>query len=187
MAEAEAADCIVPAAGQSARMGAWKPVLSFGSSTIVQTVVAAALGACARVILVTGHRGSELAALFRTEPRILIVENPDWLLGMFSSIQRGLAHVATPRFFISLGDMPWVGTAVYQALLSAAPAPAVFPVFGGFRGHPVLFDAAIRDAALRADPETGSMKEIASGFASIEVPWEDDAILRDIDRMEDRP
>jgi molybdenum cofactor cytidylyltransferase len=187
MAVTEGVDCVVPAAGQSARMGAWKPVLPFGDSTIVQTVVAAALGACARVILVTGFRGAELAALFRSEPRILIVDNPDWLLGMFSSVQRGLAHVATPRFFVSLGDMPWIGPEVYQALLGADPSPVVAPVFGGFRGHPVLFDAAVRDAALRADPETGSMKEIASRFAATELPWEDDAILRDIDRMEDRP
>ena len=56
----EALDCVIPAAGRSERMGTWKPVLPFGGSTIIQTVVTAALRARARVILVTGYRAEDL-------------------------------------------------------------------------------------------------------------------------------
>jgi molybdenum cofactor cytidylyltransferase len=181
----EESECIVPAAGRSQRMGRWKPLLPFGHSTIIETVVAAALSVCSRVILVTGYRGDELAALYREEPRVLIVENEDWPLGMFSSIRRGVGSLSAERFFVSLGDMPWIAPGVYTALLRAPLADVVFPTFQGRRGHPVLFNKKVAAEVLRADPAVGSMRDIAAGFSFNELAWEDDTILRDIDTMED--
>jgi len=183
----EECDCLVPAAGRSERMGGWKPVMPFRGSTIVETVVANALGSCARVVLVTGYRGVELAELFRREPRVLAVDNPDWPLGMFSSIQCGIALVRTSRFFVTPGDMPWILPDVYEALLRGAPADVVVPVFDGSRGHPVLFHERVKDDALAADPAAATMREIASRFAVRELAWKDGSILRDIDTMEDYP
>ena len=181
----EEVECIVAAAGRSARMGDWKPALAFGDATIIETVVASALAACSRVILVTGYRGQELGALFHGELRVVPVENPNWPLGMFSSIRCGVAHVRTGRFFVSLGDMPWIRPALYAALVQGPPMDAVFPVFGGRRGHPVLFSQKVKRKVLSADPETGSMKDITSRLACRELPWGDDSILRDIDTTQD--
>jgi molybdenum cofactor cytidylyltransferase len=168
-------------------MGAWKPLLPFGRSTIAETVVSTALVACPRVILVVGHRGPELEALFAGEPRVRVVANPVWRQGMFSSLLCGMAEVATPRFFVTPGDMPWITAGVYERLLECPPADAVFPVFAGRRGHPVLFDAKVRYTAESAGPGAASgMREIAAGLACAEVPWEDDSVLRDIDVPEDR-
>jgi molybdenum cofactor cytidylyltransferase len=178
-------DCIVPAAGRSERMGSWKPLLPFHGSTIVGTVVAGALETCSRVILVTGFRGDELAARFAAEPRVIVVENPAWKLGLFSSIRRGAGRVETARFFISLADMPFVDPPVYRTLLDAPRADFVFPVHDGTRGHPVLAGARVREAILAADPATGSMKEIARRLSVVEVPWHDDSVLRDIDTPQD--
>jgi molybdenum cofactor cytidylyltransferase len=174
-------DCLVPAAGEARRMCAWKPLLPFGGTTIIGTVVATALRACARVVLVTGHRGDELEALFAAEPRVLSVRNDDWPLGMFGSIQRGVKAIGTERFFVTLGDMPWITVDAYAALAAAPHAEVVFPTFGGRRGHPVLFDITIRDAVLRADPACGSMRSLAGRLEVGELPWGDDSILRDID------
>ncbi len=179
--------CIVPAAGRSQRMGRWKPLLPFGGSTIIATVVENALAACPRVILVTGYRGPELAALFRTTPRVLVVDNPEWELGMFSSIRRGVAGAAVVDFFVTPGDMPWIGPRVYEALLSCRDADVVFPVFGGRRGHPVLFNRRVCESVLAADPAAGRMRDIAERFDAMELEWEDDAILRDIDTAQDYP
>jgi molybdenum cofactor cytidylyltransferase len=178
-------DCIVPAAGRSERMGGWKPHLAFGSSTIIETVVRNALDACSRVILVTGYRAVELGWLFSGTPRVLVVENPEWELGMFSSLRRGVACAGSERYFVTLGDMPWITPPVYEALFSCRNADAVFPVFGVRRGHPVLFNRRVREAVLGADPATGRMREIVERFAVTELAWEDDSILRDIDTRED--
>jgi molybdenum cofactor cytidylyltransferase len=168
-------------------MGRWKPLLSFGGSTLIETVVTAALEACGRVILVTGYRGSELATLFAAEPRVVVADNPDWALGMFSSIQQGAARVRTTRCFVSLGDMPYIGPAVYQTLREAPGADFVFPVHAGTRGHPVLLSARARAEVLAADRATGNMREIARQLAVAEVPWPDDSVLRDIDTPGDCP
>ncbi len=166
-------------------MGRWKPILPFGESTIIQTVVANALAACERVILVTGYRSEEMASLFRKWPRVLLVENPDWQSGMFSSIQRAAREVRTPYFFVALGDMPWVKPSIFEALLACPAADVVFPVFQGRRGHPVLFSDGARREVLRADPATKDMKTLASRMQAGELPVEDEAILRDIDTAED--
>jgi molybdenum cofactor cytidylyltransferase len=181
----EDVDCVVLAAGGSVRMGRWKPVLPFRDSTIVQTVVAAALGACSRVVLVTGYRGAELASLFRSDPRVLSVENAAWQQGMFSSIQAGVRHVRSRRFFVTLGDMPWITVAVYRALFRQDEADVVFPSHDGVRGHPVLFHERVKEAIAAADSRDGSMRAIAESFHVDELAWPDDAILRDIDTETD--
>jgi molybdenum cofactor cytidylyltransferase len=178
-------DCLVPAAGRSERMGAWKPTLPFAGGTIVGTVVDTALSVCARVILVIGYRGSELAVLFREEKRVTVVENPGWAIGMLSSIRCGAALISTERFFVALGDMPWITSRVYECLLRGPQADAVFPTFNGTRGHPVLFSRHVIPAVLASDPGSGNMRELTAGFSVAELPWEDDSILRDIDTMED--
>ena len=179
------ADCIVPAAGHSSRMGAWKPLARFGSSTMIETVVANALAACTRVILVTGYRGPELASMFCATAGVVVVDNPDWQLGMFASVRRGAAAVASRSFFVTPGDMPWITAPVYQALSELRGADAAFPVFRGRRGHPVLFSRAVREAVLAADPSAGRMRDIAERFTPVELAWEDDTIHRDVDTMED--
>jgi molybdenum cofactor cytidylyltransferase len=183
-----AIDCLVPAAGLSERMGSWKPLLPFGRSTIVETVVANALAVCDRVLVVAGYRGEELAARFRGQPRVCVVSNPQWPLGMFSSLRAGLSRVSTPRFFVTLGDMPWIKPAVYLALLQCpGESEAIFPVFEGRRGHPVLFGPRMKEEVLTADPATGSMREIAARLGAMEMSWGDDSIHRDIDTPGDCP
>jgi molybdenum cofactor cytidylyltransferase len=177
-------ECVITAAGRSARMGDWKPLLPFRGRSIVETVVATALRACARVILVTGYRGDELARLFADEPRVAIIHNPAWEAGMFSSQQKGIAAVRTARFFITPADMPLISADAYGALLAAAPADAVFPVYGGRRGHPVLFTRQVGEAALREDPSAGRMRDVAGRFRCREIEWTDDSIQRDIDTRE---
>ena len=182
----EECDCVIPAAGNSSRMGTWKPVLPFGGSTMVETVVSTALRACPRVILVTGYRGAELAARFPGETRVLVVHNPGWERGMFSSIQVGVAQVRTRRFFVTLADLPWIGPEVYGALLSGDDgSDVVFPVYGGRRGHPVLFRERVKPAVAAADAASGSMRGIARGFREAEIPWPDASVIRDVDTPAD--
>ncbi len=177
----EPVDCVIPAAGGSVRMGRWKPILSFGRSTIIQTVVSTALEVCARVVLVTGHRGAELASLFEGHPRLLLVENISWEKGMFSSLRLGAAATTTRRFFVALGDMPWITPEVYTALLRHEETDILFPEHAGMRGHPVLFHQRVREAIASADPVSGSMRAVAASYRIGELHWADDSILRDAD------
>jgi len=165
-------------------MGQWKPLLPFRGSTIIQTVVDVAVSVCTHVIVVTGYRGPELEATLRGDSRLTLAANPRWEDGMFSSIQCGVARVDTDHFFVVLGDKPFIRSEVYLSLLQAPRANAVFPVFDGERGHPVLLDRIVREAVLAANPVTGSMPGLLSELEVREVPWSDDSILRDVDTPE---
>jgi len=182
---AEEIDCVVPAGGRSERMGSWKPMLPLEGMSIIERVVQRALSVCSRVIVVTGYRATELEAALRGLPRVVTTPNRDWQLGMFSSIRRGVEAVTTKRFFVTLGDMPWIEPETYQALLRFPQTDVVFPVFDGVRGHPVLFAGKLKEEILRADPARGSMRRIAARHSIGELPWKDDAILRDVDTRQD--
>ena len=170
-------------------MGEWKPLLPLKGSTLIETVVSTALKACARVILVTGYRGGELADIFRGERRVKIVQNPGWEDGMFSSIKAGVHEIDTPRFFIVPGDMPFLSLDIYRALMTAhtdardkVPATeAVIPEYNGRRGHPVLVDGGVIGRVIGAGPATRSMREILAQVHCELMPWKDDTILKDID------
>jgi CTP:molybdopterin cytidylyltransferase MocA len=138
-------DCIMPAAGASSRMrasassageapraedapnGGFKPLLPFGGSTLVEAAAAAALGAGCRLILVVGHRGDEVAALFSAERyreareagRIVAVRNARWEDGLLGSIQSALPLVRSEAYFIAHADMPFLRPEDYRALAEA--------------------------------------------------------------------
>ncbi len=134
----EQCDCIITAAGLSSRMGAWKMMLPYGSGTILDASLKNAQAFCSRIILVVGHRGAELAACYENRPDILIVHNPDYELGLGSSIRCALAASDADYLFISHGDLPCIPREVYQQLWLARGEFALFPSFEGGGGPPGL-------------------------------------------------
>lgn len=177
-------DCIIPAAGRSSRMGTWKPILPFGESTIIETVVETALKTCRRILLVAGYRGTELHHLFLHNRRVQKIQNKVWQNGMFSSIQLAVEQVQSERFFITLADMPFVTAPVYEALLSAPQNDVVAPLYQNRRGHPVLIDGRTIPTILQSGTET-TMRDILKAFSVTTLPWGDNSVLRDIDTPKD--
>jgi molybdenum cofactor cytidylyltransferase len=160
-------DCVIPAAGASSRMGAWKPLLPFASSTIAETTVGLACGALIgrgpdrasiRAILVTGYRGEELAARFAGKVGVLVVENRGWEGGQLGSIQKALPLVKGDFFFCLNADMPRLDPASFGRLWEArAPGLAVFASHEGVAGHPVLIPTAWTAVILKLPP-SGRMR-----------------------------
>jgi molybdenum cofactor cytidylyltransferase len=181
----EKIDCVIPAAGASTRMGKPKLLLPFRGRTIIEISVAAVLSACAHVILVAGSGAEAIRELFSSEPRVILVDNPDWESGMFSSLYIGIGHVETQRFFVALGDMPLIRPEVYHALMQAPATEVAAPEFKGMRGHPVLLGPAVKEAVLSSDSASGSMRKIISKFGVTAVPWDDDTVLSDVDTPDD--
>lgn len=176
--------CVILAAGLSTRVKGWKMILPFGDSTVIETTVRQGLSVCSRVILVTGHRAAELTQLFNSWSDVITVYNSDFEKGMFSSIQVGVSHITTDRFFIALGDMPLVSPATYQILLEEKREEAVIPRFQGKNGHPVLLSSILTTTILESDIST-TLRDILEGRVVISVPVNDRAVLHDIDTPQD--
>src|ERR1700750_3107977 len=86
---------VLLAAGQSRRMGAFKPLLPFGGGSCVEACVSNLLeaGAC-EVVVVTGHRGEEVRAALKGETRVRFAVNDVEGSGMGLSAARGVEAVS---------------------------------------------------------------------------------------------
>lgn len=181
-------DCVMPAAGESKRMEQWKLMLPFEQETIVERSVRNALGFCSRLILVAGHRSEELSRLFEQTSSVTVIVNPEYSFGMFSSIQAGVAHVETPRFFIALADMPLIPASVFRRL-AALEEPrhtggAARPYFQGVKGHPVLLPGSVIDKILQFD-KSHTMQEAMRNLPLTRMVTEQEGVVRDIDSPSD--
>ncbi|PSU28118.1 molybdenum cofactor cytidylyltransferase [Photobacterium aquimaris] len=152
-------DCVIPAAGLSSRMGAWKPMLPYNNSTLLDVAIKHALQFCSRVIVVAGYRADELVLRYQYQQHIKVVVNADYQQGMLSSIQKGITAVTSARFFITHADMPCIDPQVFRMLLQVRHATAVFAGNQHQTGHPVLIDSVLIPSIL-ALPITAKMKQV---------------------------
>jgi molybdenum cofactor cytidylyltransferase len=207
VADVESCDCVLLAAGLSSRTSDWKMLLACGEVTMVEASVAAASPACARVIVVAGHRAEELVRLFRGRQGVQVEVNPRYEQGMLSSVACGAAAVRTPRFFLALADMPLVSPETYRLLLEAPAMDAVIPKYHGKKGHPLLLTAAVARAVVAAASAVvaaagavvaaagavdeaaaapgQTLRDVLAGFRTLLLPVEDPHVLHDVDTDRD--
>ncbi len=182
---------IVLAAGRSTRMGQQKLVMPFGKeSTMVSRVVNAMVDATVPdIVVVTGPDGAAVRSQLAGQP-VQFAENPDVDRGMLSSIRIGLA--ATPdadAYIIALGDMPLITGPIVSTLMSKhnpAPNAITLPTYDDRRGHPVIIDAAHREAIHSQYDDVGLRGLMEEHPVHIQtVPLDTESILIDLDTPED--
>src|SRR5262249_750493 len=150
---------ILLAAGQSRRMGAFKPLLPFGDKTVIECCVENLRGGGADpIVVVTGNRAQEVRAQLK-DAGVLFAHNPDPQSEMNASIPSGVSKTpgATRASLIALTDQPAMPADVVSSLIAEwrSGARLVKPQFGGAGGHPVLVDLSLRQALLALDPQRG--------------------------------
>jgi molybdenum cofactor cytidylyltransferase len=188
------ATAIVLAAGESRRMGTLKPLLPFGSSSVIRTAVRSLKASpVSSVLVVLGHRSEKIAAELAGEDVRLVI-NPRYPEGMLTSIQAGIAAAdpETEWLVIALGDQPWVRPELVEHLLDEAHTglvegqTIVVPSYCGRRGHPLVLHRRRREEIAALDPEVGLrqlMQRSPEHIRHVVVPEED--VLLDMDTPED--
>lgn len=141
---------LVLAAGYSSRMGAFKPLLPLGRSTVVQEAVERFRRAGIEDVRVTlGHRADEIGPVIdRLGARKIF--NPDYDKGMYSSILAGVKSLEPDieAVFVLPVDIPLVKPATIAALAATwrgSGAKIVYPRFEGLRGHPPIISKQLAD------------------------------------------
>jgi molybdenum cofactor cytidylyltransferase len=176
---------IILAAGESRRMGRAKAFLPFRGGTFLSAIAGVLGQRCAPVIAVFGfdaERAIQTAASFG----IRAIENPDYPLGMLTSLQAGLRLVADrcDGVLFTLVDHPAISISTVDALLESE-APIAIPRFENRRGHPVLIRRKIISEFL-SEPPASKVRDVidrhAAEIAYIEVG--DPGISDDIDNPE---
>ncbi len=183
---------IVLAAGYSSRTeGDFKPLLRLGGTSIVERVITSHLDAGIKDIrLVVGYRADEVIDTVK-HLGIRVVRNRNFREGMFSSIQAGVATLDSEiqAFFIMPVDIPLVDPRTIQSILDMNAKNnrgITYPVYRGRKGHPPLITRRFISEIL-VSPAPDGLRGILNNHKneSCEVEVDDEAILMDIDTMED--
>ncbi|MGV2068093.1 NTP transferase domain-containing protein [Agrobacterium sp. 22-226-1] len=185
---------VILAAGMASRMGeggAHKLLAEFDGEPLVRHTAKTALTAdAASVVVVTGHRRSEIMAVL-SGLDLTAVENPDYASGMASSLISGFSTPAArdaDGVLVMLADMPGVKAGDLNLLIaafrSASGRAIVRAVSRGKRGNPVILPKSLGDAVMRLEGDIGARHIIeTSGLPIIDVDIGDAAHL-DVDTPE---
>lgn len=179
---------VVVAAGMSSRMGDFKPMLSIGSISVAQRVVATLKQAgAARVVVVTGYNAEELERHLASS-RVVFLRNENYrTTHMFDSALIGLRYLRDKcrQVLFTPVDIPLFTAATVDALLTSG-AELACPVCGGTRGHPILMSANVIDRVLEDSGESGLDGALSRcGVPMTLVEVDDPGILHDADTPED--
>lgn len=181
---------ILLAAGQSRRMGAFKPLLPFGKQTVIDSCINyLALGGVNSITVVVGNRAEEVRThLGHSNVRFAL--NPDPSSEMDRSIAVGVREIDTGigALVIALVDYPAIPPDVVSTLLDSwrRGAKLVKPTHLGRGGHPVLVDLEFRQELLALDPGKG-LKSLFERHQKnvLRVEVDTPFVARDIDTWDD--
>jgi molybdenum cofactor cytidylyltransferase len=140
---------LVLAAGASTRLGTGSPkqLLPIGQATLLDRALAESLQSeLDVVVLVLGFKMEDILKGLKTglrHPKLKVVENKSYALGMSTSVRAGLSAVENDCDYVMilLGDMPHVTSRLINLLLRRcrqAGLPLAALTSAGKRSHPVM-------------------------------------------------
>lgn len=186
----ESVAAILLAAGRSERMGAFKPLLPFGRTTVIEACIHYLnAGGAEPIIVVVGHNAQQIRQLLKNAP-VLFALNPDPSSEMGESIRCGVKALpaSASATIVALVDHPAVPPDVVKSLINEwrRNAQSVIPTWQGRGGHPVLVDLRWRHELETLDGAAGLKSFFQSHAEAVRrVPVGSQYIARDIDTWDD--
>jgi len=181
---------ILLAAGQSRRMGAFKPLLPFGNKTVIECCIDyLQRGGVETIVVVLGHRANEVREALRNLS-VIFATNPDPTSEMGASIAAGVRELpsSAQAALIALSDHPAVPANVVSTLIQTWEngARLVIPTWQNRGGHPVLVDLTFTQELLNLS-STGGLKALFEAHSEEvrRVPVDSPFIARDMDTWDD--
>ncbi|MCX5981101.1 MAG: nucleotidyltransferase family protein [Nostocales cyanobacterium LacPavin_0920_SED1_MAG_38_18] len=183
---------IILAAGASTRMGRPKQLLLYqGISLLRHTIENAVASVCKPIVVVLGSNAENIRSQI-SESDIKIVENPDWHLGMSSSIRRGISSIITDyqnidAVVITVCDQPFISADIINNLVSKyynTKKPIIACEYANTLGVPVLFNQSFFSELANLSEDIGAKKLIRNHHNEVfSIPFPLGAI--DIDTPND--
>ena len=182
---------VILAAGQSSRMGRFKPLLPLGGQTVIQRSISLfKMSGVEDVRVVVGHRADELRPVVEKAGAMALF-NADFEKDMFSSVLAGVKNFKPDikAFFILPADVPLVRPATLRAVIERygeVKDRIIHPCFNGKRGHPPLIPSGAAQRVLEWKGGGGlkaALGQIEIEELEVEVP--DRHILFDLDTPDD--
>ena len=183
---------IVLAAGRSERMGAFKPLLPFGPTTVIETCIRNLRAGGVETVVVVLGQGPRAERLKEhlDKARVSFAVNLDPQSEMGASIACGVHELpgVTKAVIINPADHAAVPAEVVELLISEwkKGAQLVKPTWNDRGGHPVLVDLIFRDELISLDPDGGLKAFFSLHQAEVSrVPVNSNYVARDLDTWDD--
>ena len=163
---------VLLAAGRASRMGGaagHKLLAEFDGEQLIRRMARTALSSTAsQTVVVTGHRGDDIAASLAGLD-VALVDNPDHASGMASSLKRGLGALDSEvaGALVLLGDMPALTPGHLDRLIAAFVESQGQSIIracdGDRRGNPVILPRAAFAEAMALSGDVGARSLIENG------------------------
>ena len=159
---------VVLAAGSSSRLGQPKQLLSYKNTSLLKNTISQASKVANTTIIVVTGSNHELIEKEITGPEIKTIFNPDWELGMSSSITKGLNELLRlypdiKKVILAVCDQPYVTNIIFENLISEhqkTQKGIVASTYSETLGTPVLFAKKYFPELLQLKGQEGAKKII---------------------------
>ena len=179
---------LIVAAGMSSRMGDFKPMLSIGSISIAQRIVATLRQAGAdRIVMVTGYNATVLERHLSGNG-LIFLRNEDYATTqMFDSVKIGLRYLQDKcdKVLFTPVDVPLFTARTVRQLVET-DAELACPMCEGRQGHPILISTRLVGEILNDSGEQGlkgAMDRCSVPLLRLEV--DDPGTVHDADTPEE--
>ncbi len=179
---------LIVAAGMSKRMGEFKPMLSIGSISVAQRVVATLSQAgVSKIVMVTGYNAVMLERHLAGNGIIFLRNENYETTQMFDSVKIGLSYLRDKcdKVLFTPVDVPLFTAKTVKAILDSG-APLAVPMCESKQGHPILISKDLIPEILADCGEMGlkgAMDRCSVPLMRIDV--EDPGTIHDADTPED--
>ena len=179
---------LIVAAGMSKRMGEFKPMLSIGSISVAQRVVATLSQAgVSKIVMVTGYNAIMLERHLSGNGIIFLRNENYETTQMFDSVKIGLRYLLDKcdKVLFTPVDVPLFTAKTVRRILDSG-APLAVPMCEGKQGHPILIANELIPEILDDSGEMGlkgAMDRCSVPLLRVDV--EDFGTIQDADTPED--
>ena len=179
---------LIVAAGMSKRMGEFKPMLSIGSISVAQRVVATLTqSGVSKIVMVTGFNATTLERHLAGNGIIFLRNENYETTQMFDSVKIGLSYLQDKcdKVLFTPVDVPLFTANTVKAILGSGASLAA-PMCEGKQGHPILIASHLIPEILSDCGEQGlkgAMDRCSQPLQHIDV--EDFGTIHDADTPED--
>lgn len=179
---------LIVAAGMSSRMGEFKPMLSIGSISVAQRVVATlSQSGVSKIVMVTGYNATMLERHLSGNGIIFLRNEHYETTQMFDSAKIGLRYLQDKcdKVLFTPVDVPLFTARTVKALLDSG-ADLACPMCEGKQGHPILIAKELISEILADSGEMGlkgAMDRCSAPLTRIDV--DDFGTIHDADTPED--
>jgi molybdenum cofactor cytidylyltransferase len=183
---------LILSAGLSGRIGKFKPLLNYKGKSFLQNIIIKLSNICEKIIIVTGYNADEVKEnieQLNNAIRSEFVFNPDYEIGMFTSLQAGIRKAKEADWVLyHFVDQPGLPQTFYSDIIQQIDNNHnwIQPSVNGIKGHPILIHSELFELIINASKES-NLRDVSKNSIVKKKFWECNyrEIFQDIDTEED--